>query len=54
MMWWPDWSFPPPAGVTHSWVNGVQRVRDGVLLGVDLPMLIERHNTHARRLIGAD
>ena len=46
--------FSPPAGVTHSWVNGVQRVRDGVLLGVDLPMLIERHNTHARRLIGAD
>lgn len=44
--------FSPPNGVTHSWVNGKQLVRDGVLLDVDLPLLIEKHNHCARRLIG--
>ena len=43
--------FSPPAGVTHAWVNGRQTVRDGELLGVELPSLIERHNAAARRLI---
>lgn len=43
--------FSPPSSVTHSWVNGKQRVRDGILLDVDLPLLIEKHNQCAQRLI---
>lgn len=43
--------FSPPHSVTHSWINGKQRVRDGVLLDIDLPMLIEKHNQCAYRLI---
>ena len=43
--------FSPPGNVTHSWVNGKQRVRDEVLLGVDLPLLIEDHNRCSHRLL---
>ncbi|MCY3935136.1 MAG: 8-oxoguanine deaminase [Chloroflexi bacterium] len=45
--------FSPPPGVTHSWVNGKPRVKDGILLDVDLPLLIEKHNQCAHRLIAA-
>ncbi len=45
--------FSPPATVTHSWVNGRQIIRDGQLLTVELPTLIENHNRCAQRLLDA-
>ena len=42
--------FCQPPNVDLSVVNGVVRVRDGLLLGVDLPPLIARHNAIARAL----
>ncbi len=38
--------------VKHSIVNGRVVVRDGQLTTVDLPLLIERHNRLARKLVG--
>jgi len=40
-----------PRDVDVSIVNGRVRVRDGQLLDIDLPPLIERHNTIARALV---
>jgi cytosine/adenosine deaminase-related metal-dependent hydrolase len=42
--------FCQPANVDLSVINGRVVVRDGHLLGVDLPVLIERHTRFARRL----
>jgi len=42
--------FCQPPGVDLSVINGRVRVRDGQLLDVDLPPLIERHNAIARAL----
>jgi 8-oxoguanine deaminase len=39
--------------VDLSVVNGAVRVRDGRLLGVDVPALVERHDRAARALVGA-
>lgn len=43
--------FCHPPGVDLSIINGEPRVRDGVLLGVDLPALVARHNALARELV---
>jgi 8-oxoguanine deaminase len=43
--------FCQPPQVTFSIVQGVLRVWDGMLLGVDLPRLVEQHNRVARRLV---
>ena len=42
--------FCQPPNVDLSVINGRVRVRDGRLLGVDLPPLIARHNAIARAL----
>jgi len=42
--------FCQPPNVDLSVINGRMRVRDGRLLGVDLPPLIARHNAIARAL----
>lgn len=43
--------FVAPVRVDHSYVHGRPVVRDGELLGVDLPKLIEHHNAAALRLV---
>jgi cytosine/adenosine deaminase-related metal-dependent hydrolase len=43
--------FCQPPQVDLSVINGRVRVRDGVLLDVDLPVLVERHNAIARALV---
>ena len=43
--------FCQPQNVTLSVINGRVRVRDGELVGVDLPALIAEHNRHARALV---
>ena len=43
--------FCQPPTVDLSVINGRVRVRDGQLLDVDLPLLIERHNALARALV---
>jgi cytosine/adenosine deaminase-related metal-dependent hydrolase len=43
--------FCQPPNVDLSVINGRVRVRDGQLLDVDLPILIERHNAIARALV---
>ncbi len=42
--------FCTPSNVWHSIINGKPVVRDGVLQTVDLPLVVERHNTLAREL----
>ncbi len=44
--------FAAPVGVDHSFVHGRAVVRDGGLVGVDVPDLVRRHNQAATRLIG--
>ncbi|NIA03377.1 MAG: 8-oxoguanine deaminase [Nitrospirae bacterium] len=44
--------FVAPVHVDHSFVHGRAVVRDGEVVGVDLPPLIERHNRAAQRLVG--
>jgi hypothetical protein len=39
--------------VRHSVVNGRVVVRDGRLVTLDLPRLVERHNQFAAALVGA-
>jgi cytosine/adenosine deaminase-related metal-dependent hydrolase len=39
-----------PVGVDHSWVGGQPLVEDGLVVGVDIDVLIERHNQLARDL----
>ncbi len=43
--------FCQPANVDFSVIDGAVRVRDGELLDLDLPMLVERHNAIARALV---
>jgi cytosine/adenosine deaminase-related metal-dependent hydrolase len=43
--------FCQPPNVDLSVINGRVQIRDGQLLDVDLPMLIERHNAIARALV---
>jgi 8-oxoguanine deaminase len=43
--------FCRPPSVELSVINGRVRVRDGQLLGVELPRLVERHNALARALV---
>lgn len=45
--------FCAPSQVAHSVINGKQVVKDGQLLSVDLPHVIERHNRLALQLVGA-
>jgi len=42
--------FCTPANVSYSVINGKVVVRDGQMVTVDLPVVIERHNALARRL----
>ncbi len=44
--------FVAPTGVDHNYVHGKPVVKDGELVGVELPALIEQHNTAAARLVG--
>ena len=44
--------FVAPTGVDQSYVHGRPVVKDGELVGVDLPKLIEKHNRAAARLVG--
>jgi cytosine/adenosine deaminase-related metal-dependent hydrolase len=46
--------FCRPPDVELSVINGRVRVRDGKLLGVDLPALVARHNAIARNLARGD
>ena len=43
--------FCSPQGVSLSVIDGRIVVRDGVLLTLDMPVLVERHNALARRLV---
>jgi cytosine/adenosine deaminase-related metal-dependent hydrolase len=44
--------FVAPTGVDHNYVHGEPVVKNGELVGVDLPSLIEKHNRAAARLVG--
>ena len=46
--------FCAPSQVSHSVINGRQVVKDGQLLSVDLPRVIERHNRLALQLVTGD
>ncbi|MDK1009892.1 MAG: 8-oxoguanine deaminase [Actinomycetota bacterium] len=43
--------FAAPVRVDHSFVHGKPVVRDGEILGLDMPKLIEEHNRAAARLL---
>lgn len=43
--------FCQPRNVDFSVINGHVRIRDGHLIDIDLPLLIERHNAIARALV---
>ena len=44
--------FVAPTGVDQNYVHGRAVVKDGELVGVELPDLIEKHNVAAARLVG--
>ena len=44
--------FVAPVQVDVSYVHGRSVVKDGELVGVELPSLIEKHNQAAKRLVG--
>ena len=44
--------FVAPTGVDHNYVHGKPVVKDGEIVGVELPSLIEKHNRAAARLVG--
>lgn len=44
--------FVAPTGVDQNYVHGRAVVKDGELIGVELPTLIEKHNAAAARLVG--
>jgi 8-oxoguanine deaminase len=44
--------FAAPTTVDHNYVHGRPVVRNGELVGVELPRLIEQHNAAAARLMG--
>jgi 8-oxoguanine deaminase len=43
--------FCQPQDVDLAIVNGRQRVRNGAILGLDLPALVTEHNVRARALL---
>jgi cytosine/adenosine deaminase-related metal-dependent hydrolase len=43
--------FCTPATVDYSVINGRIIVREGQLTTIDLPLVLERHNTFARQLV---
>jgi len=43
--------FCAPANARHTIVNGKVVVRDGRLVTLDCPRLVERHNRFARALV---
>lgn len=43
--------FAAPVSVDHSFVHGRSVVRDGEMVGVEMPKLIEEHNRAAARLV---
>ncbi len=44
--------FVAPTGVDQNYVHGRAVVKDGELVGVELPVLIEKHHMAAARLVG--
>ncbi len=46
--------FCAPSQVAHSVINGKQVVKNGHLLSIDLPLVIERHNQLAHKLVSGD
>jgi 8-oxoguanine deaminase len=44
--------FVAPTGVDQNYVHGRAVVKDGELVGVEVPTLIEKHNVAAARLLG--
>ena len=46
--------FCAPQQVSFSMINGRVVVRDGQLQGLDLPVLVERHNALAQELVAGD
>lgn len=46
--------FCSPQNVSHSIINGRPVVSDGQLLPVELPLLVERHNALARKLVNRE
>jgi cytosine/adenosine deaminase-related metal-dependent hydrolase len=46
--------FCAPSQVAHSVINGKPVVKDGHLLSIDLPLVIERHNQLAHTLVSGD
>lgn len=46
--------FCAPSQVAHSVINGKQVVKDGQLLSIDLPLVIERHNRLAHQLVSGE
>ena len=46
--------FCAPSQVAHSVINGKQVVKDGQILSIDLPLVIERHNQLAHKLVSGD
>jgi cytosine/adenosine deaminase-related metal-dependent hydrolase len=46
--------FCAPSQVAHSVINGKPVVKDGHLLSIDLPLVVERHNQLAHRLVSGD
>jgi cytosine/adenosine deaminase-related metal-dependent hydrolase len=46
--------FCAPSQVAHSVINGKQVVKDGQLLSIDLPLVIERHNQLAHKLVSGE
>jgi 8-oxoguanine deaminase len=39
------------ANTQHTMVEGQWRIKNGQLVGAELPVLVERHNTLARALL---
>ncbi len=46
--------FCAPQNVSHSIINGRPVVSDGQLLPIELPLLVERHNALARKLVNRE
>ena len=43
--------FAAPVTVDHTYVQGRSVVSEGAVVGLDLPVLLERHNAAARRVV---
>lgn len=46
--------FCTPPKVDLSVINGIQRVKDGEIVGLDVAALIERHNAISREMLGGE